>query len=48
MLTSLEEQIGEYEAESQEKLQLIERKKRRAEELKEEIAEIKSKNEVER
>lgn len=44
MLTSLEEQIGKYETETQEKLILIDRKKKRAEELKEEIIEIKSKN----
>lgn len=44
MLASLEEQIGKYETETQEKLVLIERKKKRAEELKEEIIEIKSKN----
>lgn len=44
MLSSLEEQIAKYESETQEKLVLIERKKKRAEELKEEIIEIKSKN----
>lgn len=48
MLTSLEEQITKYEAETQEKVVLIERKKRRGEELKEEIMEVKAKNEIER
>jgi hypothetical protein len=48
MLTSLEEQINKYEEETQDKMVLIERKKKRAEELKEEIIEIKSKNEIER
>ena len=41
MLNSLQEQIKRYEGESQEKLGLIELKKRRAEELKEEIVHIK-------
>jgi hypothetical protein len=44
MLSSLEEQIKRHETESQEKLLLIEKKKRRAEDLKEEIIQIKSKN----
>jgi uncharacterized coiled-coil DUF342 family protein len=48
MLASLEEQITKYEAETQEKVVLIERKKRRGEELKEEIIEVKAKNEIER
>jgi len=44
MLSSLEEQIKRHEAESQEKLLLIDRKKRRAEDLKDEIIQIKAKN----
>ena len=48
MLSSLEQQIQKYEAETQQKLGLIQTKKRRAEELKEEIVQIKSKNEIER
>ena len=44
MLSSLEEQIKRYDSESQQKLILIENKKKRAEELKDEIIQIKSKN----
>jgi chromosome segregation ATPase len=48
MLGSLEQQIQKYEEESQNKLVMIESKKRRAEEVKEEIVRIKEKNEMER
>lgn len=48
MLAALEEQVARHQTEAQEKLQLIDRKRRRAEELKEEIVEVKAKNEAER
>ena len=46
MLSSLEQQISRYENESQQKLISIDNKKKRAEELKEEIVHIKTKNEI--
>lgn len=45
MQISLEEQIQKFEVESKQKIDLIDKKKKRAEELKEEIIQIKSKNE---